>query len=337
MRFFKYFSIAVLILVAALIWRHRSSDYQVLSGKIFGTYYSIKVRTPYKIRDFAPIVEREFALVNRQMSVFEPDSELNRINRAPNGKWIEIPAELYRLLADSQTIYRQSGGAFDPTVGPLVSLWGFGPGGKQKIPEAKEVKSTLKRIGFNKIKLKKPNMLMKTDAFVSLDLSAIAKGYAVDVISNRLKELGYADFIVDIGGEVYASGSRAEGESGWNIGIAEPEEGQNKNLMSLGLTDMAVATSGNYRNFYYVDGKRYSHTISPQTGYPAEDNLLSASVFDRSCEKADAYATAIMAMGEKRGLVFANKHNLTAILFVRGSNGEIDKLYSEQAQKLLGE
>lgn len=337
MRFFKYFSIVVLIIVAGLIWQHRTMEYQVLSGKIFGTYYSIKVRTPYKIRDFNPIVDKEFARINQQMSVFNADSEINKINNLPAQKWIKISPELYRLLSDSKIIYKESKGAFDPTVATLVNLWGFGPDGKQKIPEDKTIKETLKDVGFDKIVLKEPNMLMKTNAKTTLDLSAVAKGYAVDVISQRLKEMGYNDFIVDIGGEVYASGNRAEKEKGWNIGIAEPIEGKNKNLMSLGLSDMGVATSGNYRNFYYIDGKKYSHTISPHSGYPTEHKILSASVFDKSCEKADAYATALMAMGEKEGLIFADQYGLTAILFLSNEKGEIIKLYSKKAQELIGE
>lgn len=337
MRFFKYFSMVALIIVGIIFWQNHHLGYQTLSGKVFGTYYNIKVRTPNEIENFKPQIIQEFALVNNQMSIFAKDSEINKINQTSHNQWLEISPELYLVLNTSKEIYTQSSGAFDPSVGPLVNLWGFGVDGRQNIPSDQQIKDVLNHIGFNKLKFKEPNLIKKTDDKVYIDLSAIAKGYAVDLIASRLKQMGYNDFLVDIGGEVYASGDRVNGGQGWNIGIAEPSETGHKNVMAIGLKDMAVATSGNYNNFYYINNKRFSHTISPQTGYPAEHNLLSATVFDKSCMKADAYATAIMSMGEKKGLAFANKYKLAVIFFVKDGNNKVKSIYSKVAKQLIGE
>lgn len=336
MRFFKYFSIAVIVLAAILFWQSRQDEYQQLRGYIFGTYYSIKVRSDRPVKNFARMVDERFNLVNSQMSVFVPDSTVNQINNAAPNQWLEVPEELFFVLQGAGEVYKQSSGAFDPTVGNLVNLWGFGPDGRRNTPDKEEIKTVMNHLGFSKIKLQPPHKVSKTDSAAKVDLSAIAKGYAVDLIAETLKARGYNDFLVDIGGEVYASGSRSETDDGWNIGIAEPAESGRKNLMSVGLRDMAVATSGNYHNFYYRDGKKISHTIDPLTGYPAEHNLVSATVFSPSCMAADAYATALMSMGEEKGLVFADKYNLAAILFVKDSQGRIETLYSKQAQILLG-
>lgn len=172
-----------------------------------------------------------------------------------------------------------------------------------------------------------------------LNLSAIAKGYAVDRIALLLKQEGYQNFVIDIGGEIYASGEKSDANKGWNIGIAVPklDNAPEQNAAVIRLRNMAVATSGDYRNYYYKDNKRYSHTISPQTGYPVEHNLASATVFDTTCMRADALATAFMAMGEKKGLVFADKNKIAVIFFVRNENNEIRMIASQKARELLDE
>lgn len=336
MRFFKYFSIAVLILAGAVYWQSRQTNYVQLRGYIFGTYYSIKIRTSQKIPNLQKTIDEQFALVNNQMSVFTKESIINKLNKAGKGEWIDTPPELHTVLKTSAEIYNQSRGAFDPTVGKLVRLWGFGPDGRRQTPAVKDIAKVMKSVGFDKIIIK-GNKVSKTNMQTEINLSAIAKGYAVDLIASKIKSLGYHDFLVDIGGEVYASGNRDDKGQGWSIGIAEPAENEHKNLMTIGLKDMAVATSGNYNNFYYENGKKIAHTIDPTSGYPAEHNLVSASVFNLSCMKADAYATALMSMGEKKGLNFADKNDLAAILFVKDKNGKITVLFSKQAQKLIGE
>ena len=335
MRVFKYFSIAILILAGAVFWQKRQADYVQLRGYIFGTYYSIKIRTTEPVPGLQETIDGQFALVNEQMSVFTKDSAINRLNQAKKGEWIATPKELHTVLKTSAEISRQSNGAFDPTVGKLVRLWGFGPGGRNRAPTAKDIRNIMQSVGFDKIIIE-DQRVSKTNEKTEINLSAIAKGYAVDLIASKLKSLGYQDFLVDIGGEVYAAGNRSNKEQGWIIGIAEPSESEHKNLMSVGLKDMAVATSGDYNNFYYVNGKKISHPIDPKTGYPSEHNLVSATVFASDCMKADAYATALMSMGEEQGIFFADKIGLAAILFIKNRNGRISSLFSKQAEKLIG-
>lgn len=336
MRFFRYFSIVILLLALALCAEGRSRRFFSDTGNIFGTYYNVKIQTRTAVPGLKEEIQKEFALVNQQMSVFEKKSEINKINALDAGEELEISDELALLLNTAQRIYKESGGAFDPTVGKLVNLWGFGVDGKHNIPEDSALKNELKYVGMDNIVLE-DNVLTKKKSGTYLNLSAIAKGYAVDRLAQMFKKRGYNNFLIDIGGEVYASGRKSKKTPGWNIGIAEPSESEKKNHIAFMLTDMAVATSGDYRNFYYVDGKRYAHTISPKTGYPVEHNLVSATVFAKNCMEADAYATAIMSMGEDKGLTFADKYNLAAILFVRDSNGQITGLYSKQAVQLIGD
>lgn len=337
MRFFRYFSIVILLLALALCVEGRSRRYFSDNGKIFGTYYVVKIHTRTAVPSLKEDIQKEFALVNNRMSVFEKDSEINKINTLRTGEELEISDELALLLKTAQRIYNESGGAFDPTVGRLVNLWGFGIDGRHNVPEDSAIKNELKYIGLDNIILD-GNIITKKKSETYLNLSAIAKGYAVDRLAKMFRKRGYNNFIIDVGGEIYASGRKSRKNPGWTIGIAEPsEKGEKKNHIAFTLTDMAVATSGDYRNFYYIGGKRYAHTISPKTGYPVKHNLISATVFAGNCMEADAYATALMAMGENKGLEFADKQNLAAILFVRDSNGQINSLYSKQAKQLIGE
>lgn len=336
MRFFRYFSIVIAILIIALFIEGRSRRFFSDNGSIFGTYYNIKIHTRTAVPSLKEDIQKEFAKVNQHMSVFEKKSEINQINNLEAGEEMEISSELARLLTTAKRIHKESNGAFDPTVGRLVNLWGFGVDGKHNIPDEQSIKNELKYVGLDKIDLKE-NTLTKKQSTTYLNLSAIAKGYAVDRLARLFKRGGYNDFLIDIGGEVYVSGNKSSKKTGWIIGIANPSNPEEENRLVLNLSDMAVATSGDYRNFYEIDGKKYSHTISPKTGYPVENNLVSATVFAETCMEADAYATALMSMGETKGLKFADKNNLAVILFIKDGNGQINSLYSKQAQELIGE
>ena len=274
------------------------------------------------------------------MSVFEPGSEINNINDAAAGQPIDLSDNMSDVMRSAREVYRLTEGSFDPTVGQLVDLWGFGAGRHADIPTDEQIKETLKTVGFNKLSFSDNyKTLQKNNRSLMLNLSAIAKGYAVDRIALLLKQEGYQNFVIDIGGEIYASGEKSDANKGWNIGIAVPklDNAPEQNAAVIRLRNMAVATSGDYRNYYYKDNKRYSHTISPQTGYPVEHNLASATVFDTTCMRADALATAFMAMGEKKGLVFADKNKIAVIFFVRNENNEIRMIASQKARELLDE
>lgn len=336
MKLFTFFVFLIALISGVLFVKQDNVEYQTLRGYIFGTYYVVKVRTSEPIKDFAAMVDVEFDKVNAHLSVFEKNSELNQFNLAKAYQKQKVSAELYLLLEASQKVYQQSNGMFDPTVGPLIELWGFGVNKEHKVPENAQIKKTLASVGLNKVKLL-PNLeAMKMQPNLTLNLSAIAKGYAVDMVAKALLDKGYKDFLVDIGGEIYAAGARNEKEQGWNVGIAVPSEKEYENSFAVTISNMAVATSGNYRNFYYINGKKYAHTINPKTGYPASHNLLSVSVFAANCMMADAYATALMSMGEKEGLLFAEKYDIPVIMFVGDNPETAEIVYSTAAKSLVG-
>lgn len=340
MRLFKYISILAVAALGAYFLFFRDNPYQEISGRTFGTYYDVKIRTEHKNRLLLQKIKNELEQINAEMSVFEPGSEINNINDAAAEQPIDLSDNMSDVMRSAREVYRLTDGSFDPTVGQLVDLWGFGAGRHADIPTDELIKETLKNVGFNKLSFSNNyKTLQKNSRSLMLNLSAIAKGYAVDRIAALLKQEGYQNFVIDIGGEIYASGEKSDTNKGWNIGIAVPklDNGPEQNAAVIRLHNMAVATSGDYRNYYYKDNKRYSHTISPQTGYPVEHNLASATVFDTTCMRADALATAFMAMGEKKGLNFADKNKIAVIFFIRNENNEVRMIASQEAQKLLDE
>ena len=273
------------------------------------------------------------------MSVFDLTSEISEINKAEANQWIELSEDMQFLLKNSHKIYQMSNGAFDPTTGKLIDLWGFGTTGKiKKIPNEEDIANMLKTTGFDKIQFNKDySQLKKQDKDIMINLSAIAKGYGVDRLAKLLKSLEYTDFIIEVGGEVVASGNKSKEIKGWNVGVVKPSETTNENAFIVTLKDYAVATSGDYRNFFYIGEEKYSHTIDPKTGYPAKNNLLSVTVFHESCMIADGLATAIMSMGEEKGLNFANNNKLAVIMFVKTEDNQIKNIVSQKAQKLIGQ
>lgn len=338
MRFLKYFSIFVLIIFCFYYAaQHSSEPYIKLNGQTMGTYYNIKIHTSRDKTIIDSAIRQELQKINHQMSVFDNDSEISRINQSPAGVWIDLSPAMSSILKNVDKIYKQSHGYFDPTVGQLVDLWGFGVNQVKKIPDDNLIKQTLKTTGFDKLifnnnysKVKK----LKTDTY--LNLSAIAKGYGVDVLSKMLSQMGFHDFVVEIGGEVRAEGRRDNEVDGWNIGVVNPDSnGNGNNAYVVTLKDSSVATSGDYRNYFYVGDKRFSHTISPETGRPVEHNLASVTVFANNCMDADAYATAIMSMGEKKGLTFANNYNLAVIMFVHTNNDGFETIISKAGNKFI--
>lgn len=338
MRIFKYISIFFIVAGGIFyLWRD-PNPYQVMTGQTMGTYYNIKVKTKHENKMLQKNIKEELEAINTEMSVFDNDSEISKINKEVSGKWIELSEPVQAVLKTAYTVYNQSNGAFDPTVGRLVDLWGFGTIRPKKAPSDEEIKSILDITGFNKIRFSADfSKLKKDNDDIMLNLSAIAKGYGVDRIAKLLEKQGYTDFIIEIGGEVRAAGKKSEEINGWKVGIVKPTGDYTENAYVVTLKDHAVATSGDYRNFVYMNDKKFSHTISPKTGYPVEHNLVSVTVFHKNCMTADALTTAMMAMGEKSALDFANRYNLSTILFVRNEDNSVKAIVSEKAKKLVGE
>lgn len=331
------------ILAGILIYISRTQHkFQVMTGETMNTYYKISVRTSQENTLLHNKIKAELQQINNEMSVFENMSDISEFNKS-GGEWVDVPENLAQVLKSAYQVYQQTNGYFDPSVGHLVDIWGFGKNKTIKVPSEEEIAAAKKMVGMNKISFSKDfSRAKKSVPEISLNLSAIAKGYGVDRITKVLEDAGYKDFIVEIGGEVVARGNRSDKDEGWNIGIAKPEnlsaEGNSSDLYEyvVRLKDMAVATSGDYRNYFYVGDKKYSHTIDPKTGYPVEHDLASVTVFHKDCMKADALATGIMSMGEEKGLEFANNNKIAVIMAVRKENGYLT-LLSNQAKKFIND
>lgn len=338
MRLLKYFSILIVIIALVFYLGKKTQRYQTMSGETMGTYYNIKIKTDRENNLLHNQIKAEFERINSQMSVFDATSELSLINQAPEKEWMELSPELSALMKKAYNINQVSQGSFDPTVGKLIDLWGFGVSSPKKVPTPEEIATVLKYSNFNQLKFSNDfKKVKKNNPNTYVNLSAIAKGYGVDRISTMLSKIGYQNYVIEIGGEVVAKGQRDDKTDGWNIGVSKPGENGIENAYVITLKDYAVATSGDYRNFLVFDNKRYSHTISPKTGYPVEHNLASVTVFYKNCMSADAYATALMAMGENKALNFANNNKLAVILFVRDDDNNIKTMVSNEAKKIIGE
>ncbi len=281
----------------------------LVTGKTMGTFYSVKLITSKKEfpETWQNRIDNRLKQVNKNLSMFDPESEISRFNRQPAGTPFEISPDFSTVLSISQRIYRLSRGAWDGTVKPLVDLWGFGTRPRaSELPEPDKVASALSRVGFDKLALT-PQTLTATADRVSLDLGSIAKGFGVDAVAGLLRSYDIEDYLVEIGGEVSGAGHNQKRKP-WSVGIIRPE----KNQMNQGiyrvvtLKDQAIATSGDYRNYMVKNHKTYSHIIDPKTGYPVKNQVVSASVIAPDCTLADGLATALMVMDIKDGIAMIN-------------------------------
>lgn len=320
-------SVAALLFVFSLAGCHSktASKPLALTGKTMGTTYSVKIdRLPVSltVEQIKAEIDKRLELVNDQMSTYRQDSELSRFNRHGGADWFEVSEDTAIVVAEAKRIGKLSAGAFDVTVGPLVDLWSFGPGNRpKKIPADKDIATASRRVGDAKLDVRaEPAGLKKTQGDLSVDLSAIAKGFGVDRVAEYLDELQIAGYMVEIGGEVRCKGTKVGGTP-WKIGIQSPKEAGNAAMKVLQLKDASMATSGDYRNYFEKDGRRFSHTIDPRTGRPVTHRLVSVSVVAENCMTADALATAIMVLGPDAGYNFAEKHHLAVFMLVSQSGG----------------
>ena len=267
-------------------------------------------------------VDRLLERINDQMSTWRPDSELSRFNKSRDTDWFPVSDETAHVVATAAAVSELSGGAFDVTVGPVVNLWGFGPErGDAEPPSDRTIETALERVGYRRIEvMSSPSALRKQKPGVYVDLSAIAKGFAVDEVARLLDERQIRSYLVEIGGELRARGSKPDG-SPWKVAIEQPLHGERSIQAVVALRDSAIATSGDYRNYVEKGGKRYSHTINPRTGRPITHGLASVSIIASSAMRADALATAIMVMGPEEGYQLALREELAAQLIIRTEGG----------------
>ena len=312
----KYGLILILFLLSGCF---ENESVELIKGESMGTSYSINVLGDERIEQDR--IDRRLVEINDTFSTWQDDSELSQLNRAPVGEWIDVSSELYLMLKLSVEIYQQTDGYFDPGIGRLIDLWGFGAsGGRTEAPKREEIEQAFENSSIRYL-LMEDGRVKKTRN-IHINLSAIAKGYAVDEIARLIKMSGIKNFLVEIGGEVVASGNNRGDD--WVVGVERPD---NKAPIPIALKDASIATSGNYRNYFIWEGKKYMHIFNPSTGLPANNDLSSVSVIHPQSAMSDAYATAMMAMGSMKAIELANKLKLTVLLItIKEDNNQIIKI-----------
>ncbi len=330
MRFFflKVLVSALLLTLLSGCSQTKRAEVVSLSGSTMGTTWSVSL-LPDSVEINPAILENKIQQrldqINALMSTYDPDSEISRFNNQLNNDWFPVSAETAEVIRLSQQISQLTGGAFDISVGPLVELWGFGASQRrEQIPTVEEINEELARVGYEKLELRdEPAAIRKKVPQLRIDLSAIAKGYAVDLVAVLIKEQGVHNFLLEIGGEIQSAGQRGDGTP-WRLGIEKPLDGVREVETVFQLSGTALATSGNYRNFYVENGQRYVHTINPENGWPIRHKLASATVLDSSCARADALATALMVLGEEKGRELCEKYRIAAYFLIHENDAIIE-------------
>lgn len=323
------------LLILATIWilaRHNQRPaYHSITGLVFGTIYNITYQYD---GDLKPEIEAELKRFDQSLSPFNDSSVISRINRNE-----ELVADSFfvKCFNRSMEISRETKGAFDITIAPLANAWGFGFK-KGAFPDSSMIDSLRQITGYEKVHLE-DGKVVKQDPRIMLSCSAVAKGYSVDVVAQLLERKGIKNYMVDIGGEVVVKGKNPK-DGLWRIGINKPIDDSlsvRQDLQTvLEITDLGMATSGNYRNYYYKEGKKYAHTIDPRTGYPVQHSILSATVIAEDCMTADALATSFMVMGLEEAEAFCKANpKIDAYFIYSGDNGEFKTYYTQGMKKYI--
>jgi thiamine biosynthesis lipoprotein len=310
-------------------------EQQKIAGTTMGTSYSVqfyfsqaqkRVTAQQKTLNLKFAVEQRLEAIEQSMSTYRKNSEISLLNQSKVNEWQAVSKDLMFVLQAAQSVSELTQGVFDVTVGPLVNLWGFGPEySLRDKPKQVEISNLLKQgVGYQFLKLDQNTLRVKKLKPLKVDLSAIAKGYAVDSIAKILSEQGIENYLVEIGGELKASGYKPNKQQ-WRVAVEKPIldvlATQREIESVLPLFNIAIASSGDYRNYFEQDGIVYSHTINPKTGMPVSHGLASVSVLHDSCMQADALATAFMVLGPKKTLLLANEQGLPVLLIVREADG----------------
>lgn len=326
---------AVLAVAAVAVWRERSrqgnpaiGNVQIeaiaLSGPTMGSTWMVRLpRLPANLpgEKVQSAIQMVLDDIEQHMSTYRPDSNLSRFNQSRSIDWFDVPENVARVVDAARQVSEQTGGAFDVTVGPLVNLWGFGPdhpvGPFGTIPSDAMIEAARKHVGYRLLQVRlSPPALRKSDPLVYVDLSGIAKGFAAEQVATQLERMGIFEYLIAIGGEMRGHGTGRR----WHVGIETPTPGVRRVLYQVELGSFSLSTSGDYRNFFDKDGRRYCHEIDPSTGRPVLDPPASVSVADQSGAYADAMATALMVLGPDKGYAFAEQHSLAALFILRRSD-----------------
>jgi thiamine biosynthesis lipoprotein len=320
------------ILLSLLVSCSSQEKFVEVSGETMGTYYKVKSFTSDSPQDLKEKTDKFLRLFNNVFSTYVPTSELSKINSS-EFKRFELSKSMKKIMILSLEVYKKSGGYFDVTVGPLVNAWGFGPDGKQKKPSSDQIEKLLKFSSSDHLKLN-DNILRLNQDGIYIDLSAIAKGFAVDELIKFLDFNGHKNFLVEIGGEVRTRGKKSDGST-WKLGIEGPSSKLGTKISKVvPLTNMGMATSGSYRNFVKYGDEVFNHTINPKTGLPVTHKTISVSVLHEYCADADAWATAFMSMGAQKGIEIANNQDLPVYFQVKDGD-EIKVITSRAFNKYM--
>lgn len=322
----------ILLIVGTVIILKKQAPFLTDEGFVFGTVYKVTYQYENNLKGE---IETELKKVDNSLSPFNPNSVITRVNHNQEVTPDSLFTHVFRMAS---RISDETAGAFDITVAPLVNAWGFGFKKAIELDSA-TVDSLRQFVGYRKIALDGNNRITKEDGRTMLDCSAIAKGFGVDIVARLLDSKGIKNYMVDIGGEVVVKGKNPKMKS-WRIGINKPVDDSlstNQELQAiLEISNAGMATSGNYRNFYYKGGKKYAHTIDPRTGYPVQHSILSSTVVAKDCASADAYATAFMVMGLDSAKAFCEAHpELDAYFICSGENGSYETYFTEGMRKHL--
>jgi FAD:protein FMN transferase len=318
----------------------QQSIYSKLNGFTMGTSYSVtlKIETANKTIDTSRLkqaIEQRLAVINQLMSTYIDESELSRFNQTQSTECLALSDETLSVINAAQLVFKQSHGKFDVTLAPLIELWGFDKKEtNDAIPDDAQIQLLLNQIGSDKFTVA-DDCVKKQHTALSINLSAIAKGYAVDQIAHVVSQSGSSDYLVEIGGEVANQGVNPQGKP-WRIAIESASSQQRSIQRVLTPKGYGVATSGDYRNYFEKDGERYSHTIDPTTGKPIKHNLASVTVLHNQTMFADAYATAVMVMGDKEALVFAEEQQFPIFMLVKHEQG-FKEVYNDAFKQFIEE
>ena len=327
------FLVLLIIGTVLIISQQQSTPYRQASDMVFGTTYKIVYECD---SDLSVPIREELMKVDHSLSPFNKESVITAVNQ---NREVTLDPYFVEVFTKAMEISADTEGAFDITVAPLVNAWGFGFRNEQ-MPTAHQVDSLRRIIGYQKVSLA-DGKIRKQDSRMMLDCSAIAKGFGVDAVARMLYSRGVQNYMVEIGGEVVTRGVNAQ-RLPWRVGVVKPTEDSlsigHELQTVLNVTDKAMATSGNYRNFYYKNGRRYAHTIDPKTGYPVQHSLLSATVLADNCAMADAYATSFMVMGMERAQILLERHpELMAYLIYDTGKGDLAVWFSPSLQDKIEE
>lgn len=316
--------LAALFMLLALSGCSNEPEIVAHQGPTMGTSFSVKwVSSDASVDATLPAqIDQLLVDINHSMSTYQDDSELSRINQMPAGESVMLSKGLTQVLKQALEISHSSGGAFDVTVGPLVNLWGFGPDGRIiRAPADADIQALRQRVGYHYINLSGQQLTRERNVYI--DLSAIAKGYGVDKVAELLETAGITAYLVEIGGELRARGTKPDG-SHWKIAIEAPVSGERQVQRIIKVNNIGIATSGDYRNYFEEDGIRFSHTINPVTGKPINHKLASVTVLAKDCATADALATAMMVLGPDKAEAYAEEQGVEALMIIKSDEGFVE-------------